>query len=86
MALHERGLRNSSSWSDGAGFPDVVRDENGVALAAIQGLNAKVEEQQREINELRRIVLEMRSTNRDQGGDALTLSLSVLDQLAQYAS
>ena len=29
---------------------------DGVALAAIQGLNAKVEEQQREIAELRRAV------------------------------
>jgi endosialidase-like protein len=35
-------------------------DEGGVALAAIQGLNAKVEEQQHEIAELRRIVLELR--------------------------
>jgi len=38
------------------------QDAEGVALAAIQGLNTKVEEQQREIIELRRIVLEMRST------------------------
>jgi len=44
-------------------------DEGGVALAAIQGLNAKVEEQastiggqQREIAELRRMPLELRST------------------------
>jgi hypothetical protein len=38
------------------------QDAEGVALAAIQGLNAKVEQQRREIIELRRIVLEMRST------------------------
>jgi flagellin-like hook-associated protein FlgL len=44
-------------------------DEGGVALAALQGLNAKVEEQastiggqQREIAELRRMLLELRST------------------------
>jgi hypothetical protein len=33
----------------------------GVALAAIQGLNAKVDEQQREIADLRRVLLELRS-------------------------
>ena len=36
-------------------------DADGVALAAIQGLNAKVDEQQREIADLRRMVLELRS-------------------------
>jgi hypothetical protein len=36
-------------------------DADGVALAAIQGLNAKVEEQQREIAELRRSLLDLRS-------------------------
>ena len=40
-------------------------DVRGVALAAIQGLNAKLDErvadQQREIADLRRIVLELRS-------------------------
>ena len=36
-------------------------DADGVALAAIQGLNAKVEEQQREITELKRMLLKMHS-------------------------
>jgi hypothetical protein len=37
-----------------------MQDADGVALAAIQGLNAKVEEQQREIAELRRMLSDLR--------------------------
>jgi hypothetical protein len=36
-------------------------DAQGVAFAAIQGLNKKVDEQQREIAELRRMLFELRS-------------------------
>ena len=39
----------------------VTVDADGVALAAIQGLNAKVEKQQREIAELRRTLLDLRT-------------------------